>query len=68
MLQELGMEGLEERLSSATQNPASPSYKLSRMVSEITQMEVGTAQLGESVQVFCSSMCACNMCGVGVFK
>jgi len=32
-LQELGMEGLEERLSSATQNPASPAYRLSRLVS-----------------------------------
>lgn len=35
------MEGLEERLSSATQNPASPAYRLSRMVSEVTQMQVG---------------------------
>lgn len=38
-LLELGMEGLEERLSSATQNPASPAYRLSRMVSEVTQMQ-----------------------------
>jgi hypothetical protein len=38
-LQELGMEGLEERLSSATQNPASPAYRLSRLVSETTQMQ-----------------------------
>lgn len=40
MLQELGMEGLEERLSSATQHPASPAYRLSRMVTEVTQMQV----------------------------
>jgi hypothetical protein len=39
-LLELGMEALEERLSSATQNPASPAYRLSRMISEVTQMEV----------------------------
>jgi hypothetical protein len=39
-LLELGMEGLEERLSSATQHPASPAYRLSRMISEVTQMEV----------------------------
>jgi indole-3-glycerol phosphate synthase len=38
-LQELGMEALEERLSSATQNPASPAYKLSRLVAETTQMQ-----------------------------
>jgi hypothetical protein len=38
-LQELGMEGLEERLSSATQNPASPAYRLSRLVAETTQMQ-----------------------------
>jgi hypothetical protein len=40
-LQELGMEGLEERLSSATQNPASPAYRLSRLITEVTQMQVG---------------------------
>eukprot|EP00879_Flechtneria_rotunda_P029235 GHRR01031533.1.p1 GENE.GHRR01031533.1~~GHRR01031533.1.p1 ORF type:complete len:152 (-),score=34.88 GHRR01031533.1:413-868(-) len=39
-LKELGLEALEERLSSATQNPAQPSYRLSRMVTEVTQMQV----------------------------
>jgi hypothetical protein len=38
-LQELGMEGLEERLSSATQNPASPAYRLTRLIAETTQMQ-----------------------------
>lgn len=38
-LQELGMEGLEERLSSATQNPAQPSYRLSQLITEVTQMQ-----------------------------
>lgn len=34
------MEGLEERLSSATQNPASPDHRLARMVADVTQMQV----------------------------
>ncbi|KAF8072570.1 hypothetical protein HT031_000230 [Scenedesmus sp. PABB004] len=38
-LLELGMEGLEERLSSATANPASPAYRLSRMIAEVGQMQ-----------------------------
>lgn len=45
-LLELGMEGLEERLSSATQNPASPAYRLSRMITEVTQMQVGVSVSG----------------------
>lgn len=38
-LQELGMEGLEERLQSATQSPARPEYRLLRKVQEVTQFE-----------------------------
>lgn len=44
-LEELGMEGLEERLSSATQNPASPAYKLSRLVAEVTQRQASADTL-----------------------
>jgi hypothetical protein len=39
------MEGLEERLSSATQNPASPAYRLSRLVAEITQRQASGSTL-----------------------
>lgn len=69
MLQELGMEGLEERLSSATQNPASPAYRLSRMVTEVTQMQVSPAtapspqfwdQLCRWLQLFVHN-CACQL-------
>ena len=43
-LKELGMEGLEERLQSATQSPAQPPYKLARLISEVTQMQVRGAE------------------------
>ncbi len=38
-LKELGLEALEERLSSATQTPASPAYRFSRLVSELTERQ-----------------------------
>jgi hypothetical protein len=35
------MEGQEQRLQDAVASPADPPYKLARLVSEITQMQVG---------------------------
>jgi hypothetical protein len=41
-LEELGMEGQEQRLQDAVASPSDPPYRLARLVSEITQMQVGT--------------------------
>ena len=49
------MEGLEERLSSATQNPATPAYRLSRMISEVTQMQVRPLECDASLDHDCAA-------------
>eukprot|EP00775_Hariotina_reticulata_P009698 gene9698-9857_t len=65
-LAELGIEGLEERLSSATQNPASPAYKLSRLVAEgraVIVVEVTRATPATTPQQLAQLAKAAIQCG-----
>ncbi len=39
-LKELGEEALEERMQSALQTPASPQYRLTRKIAELTERQV----------------------------